>query len=132
MPELPELSVTASDPLRPSCAFILKAFLVLFYFRRRLTEQNIDSDIAAQEIIKRQAQRTQKNSTIEIKVYHGDYGKKGGNIAGALEGFLSKNSITIPEKSLKGNTNSDGTRSATLPKLSTVPIHKWKAEKGSN
>lgn len=63
----------------------------------------------------------QKKGTIEIKVYHGDYGKKGGNTTGTSKGFLSKNTISVPEKSLKGNAKSHGTRYVALLKLSAVP-----------
>jgi hypothetical protein len=62
------------------------------------------------DAIKRQAQRLQKKGTIEIRVYNGDYGRKGGDTPGTSEGFLNKSSINVPESALKGQAKSHGTR----------------------
>jgi hypothetical protein len=80
----------------------------------------IDSDNSPMDAIKRQAQRLQKKGTIEIRVYNGDYGRKGGDTPGTSEGFFKRGSINVPEKALKGQAKSHGTRYATIPSFSNV------------
>jgi hypothetical protein len=81
----------------------------------------IDSDNSPMDATKRQAQRLQKKGTIEIRVYNGDYGRKGGDTPGTSEGFLNKSSINVPESALKGQAKSHGTRYVEIPGHSIVP-----------
>lgn len=75
----------------------------------------IDSDDSPKDAIKRQSQRMQKKGTIEVRVYYGDYGKKGGDTPGTSQGFSNKGTITVPEKALKGQAKSHVTAFVTLP-----------------
>ena len=55
------------------------------------------------------AERLLPVGTIEIKVYRENYGKKGGETPGTTRGFHKQNEV-IPEKALKGEAKSHGTR----------------------
>ena len=81
----------------------------------------IDSDNAPIDAMRRQAQRMQKKGTIEIRVYNGDYGRKGGGTPGTSEGFFGRGNVHVPEKALKGQAKSHGTRYAVFPNFPKFP-----------
>lgn len=66
-------------------------------------------------------QHMQKVGTIEIRVFSENYGKRGGDMDTASEGFLESNDETIPEKALKGQAKSHST--ACVQSYASHPVN---------